>query len=85
MDRIIKAREYQAMPLVKRYVMLEQDRIGATAYTRASDDWKHEILIEGFHSRSSGDRRRLAARGVYEGLIFEVDLDADQPPSGESA
>ena len=48
MDRIIKAREYQAMPSVKRYVMLEQDRIGATAYTRASDDWKHEILIEDF-------------------------------------
>ena len=64
MDRIIKAREYQAMPSVKRYVMLEQDRIGATAYTRASDDWKHEVLIEGFHSRSSGDRRRAAARGA---------------------
>ena len=29
-DRIVKAREYQATPSVQRYVMLEQERVGAT-------------------------------------------------------
>jgi len=36
-DRIVKAREYQATPSVKRYVMLEQDCIGATVHVRARD------------------------------------------------
>jgi hypothetical protein len=29
MDRIVKVREYQAMPWVMRYVMLEQDGVGS--------------------------------------------------------
>jgi Uma2 family endonuclease len=85
MDRIIKAREYQAMPSVKRYVMLEQDRIGATAYTRASDDWKHEILIEDSILALPEIGLELPLAELYEGLVVEADLDADRPPSGESA
>ena len=38
-DRIVKAREYQATPSVKLYVMLEQDCIGATVHVRAQDGW----------------------------------------------
>jgi Uma2 family endonuclease len=45
-DRIVKGREYQAMPSVQRYVMLEQDRIAATVHARSGDVWMHEILIE---------------------------------------
>ena len=44
-DRIGKAREYQATPSIRRYVMLEQDSIGATVYARAGGSWTHEILI----------------------------------------
>ncbi len=36
-DRIVKAREYQATPSVRRYVMLEQDGIGATVYARSGE------------------------------------------------
>ena len=56
-DRITKAREYQAMPSVQRYVMIEQDRIGATVYTRASGDLETSNPDRGFHSRPAGDRR----------------------------
>jgi Uma2 family endonuclease len=43
-DRIVKAREYQATPSVKRYVMFEQERIGATVLVRAQDGWSALIL-----------------------------------------
>jgi Uma2 family endonuclease len=43
-DRIVKAREYQATPSVKRYVMVEQERIGATVLVRAQDGWSALIL-----------------------------------------
>ena len=44
-DRIVKAREYQSMPSVQRYVMLEQDRPWRDVYARSGDTWTHEILI----------------------------------------
>ncbi len=60
-DRIAKAREYQATPSVSRYVMLEQDRIGATVYARSGDGWTHEILIAELHPCLAGDRGRAFA------------------------
>jgi Uma2 family endonuclease len=85
MDRIIKAREYQAMPSVQRYVMLEQDRIGATVYARTNDDWKHEILIEDSILALPEIGVELPLAELYEGLVFEADWDADQPPTADSA
>ena len=52
-DRIVKAREYQATPSVRRYVMLEQDRIAATVYALVGDLWRHENSDRGFNTRSS--------------------------------
>ena len=43
-DRIIKAREYQATPSIQRYVMLEQDIVGATVY-RAGEVGRIDILV----------------------------------------
>jgi len=45
-DRIVKNREYQSIPSVRRYVMLEQDRIAATVFERLGDDWVGHILAE---------------------------------------
>ena len=42
--RFVKAREYQATPSVQRYVMIEQERIGATVLVRAQDGWSALIL-----------------------------------------
>ena len=84
-DRITKAREYQAMPSVQRYVMVEQDRIGATVYTRASSDWKHQILIEDSVLVLPEIGVELPLTELYEGLAFDRDESADQSPTSEPA
>jgi Uma2 family endonuclease len=38
-DRNEKLREYQATPSILRYVILEQDSIGATVFVRRSNEW----------------------------------------------
>lgn len=43
-DRIVKNREYEAAPSVRRYVMLEQDRIAATVFARDGADWVGHLL-----------------------------------------
>ena len=84
-DRIAKAREYQAMPTVQRYVLIEQDRIGATVYIRAAGDWKHQILIDDSMLALPEIGVELPLAELYEGLAFDRDEDADQPPTSEPA
>jgi Uma2 family endonuclease len=43
-DLVVKNAEYRATPSVRRYVVLEQTRIGALAFVRKGDDWVTEIL-----------------------------------------
>ncbi len=38
-DRTVKLAEYQALPSLRRYVMLEQNRVFATVITRSATDW----------------------------------------------
>ena len=40
-DRIVKLREYRAVPSIRRYVILEHTSIGLTVFTRAKagEDW----------------------------------------------
>ena len=45
-DRITKNREYAAIATVQRYVMLEQDRIAATVFSRSGDDWVGHVLSD---------------------------------------
>jgi Uma2 family endonuclease len=77
-DRIVKAREYQATPSVRRYVMLEQDRIGATAYVRVGDGWAHEILTADSVLALPEIGVEVPLAEVYEGLVFAPDEDADR-------
>ena len=69
-DRIVKAREYQATPSVQRYVMVEQDRIGATVYARVGDGWTHEILIAESRLALPEIGVVLPLAELYEGLAF---------------
>jgi Uma2 family endonuclease len=79
-DRIVKARECQATPSVRRYVMLEQDRIGATVYARAGHGWTFQIL-------SNDDAVlvmpeigvEVALAELYEGLEFDAPDESDRP------
>ncbi len=43
-DRIDKLREYQATPSIRRYVVLEQDSIGATVFSRQDNAWTARAL-----------------------------------------
>ncbi len=43
-DFVVKNAEYRATPSVQRYVVLEQNRIGALAFLRKGDDWVSEIF-----------------------------------------
>ena len=78
-DRIVKAREYQAMPSVRRTVMLEQDRIGATIYVRASQAWTLEILIEDALLALPEIGVVLPLAELYEGIAFGDAPGADAP------
>jgi Uma2 family endonuclease len=84
-DRIVKAREYQATPSVQRYVMLEQDSVGATVYARLRDSWTHEILIADSVLALPEIGIELPLAELYEGLVFEraepeLDPGADRQP-----
>ena len=70
-DRIVKAREYQATPSVWRYVMLEQDSVGATAYARAGAGWTHDILIVGSVLALPEIGVELPLEELYEGIVFD--------------
>ena len=83
-DRIVKAREYQATPSVKRYVMLEQDRIGATVHVRAQDGWSVLVLKDDDTLVMPEIGLAIPLAEFYEGLAFEdhpvKDNDNDRPP-----
>jgi Uma2 family endonuclease len=84
-DRIVKAREYQATPSVKRYVMLEQDGVGATVYARSGDAWTHEILVADSTLALSEIGVELPLAELYEGIAYEEQDQPDQPPATEGA
>jgi Uma2 family endonuclease len=44
-DRYEKLREYQATPSIQRYVILEQETMGATVFSRRGDDWVAYALL----------------------------------------
>ena len=46
-DRIEKLREYQATPSIQRYVILEQDSIAATVFTRLGAAWDARAITAG--------------------------------------
>ena len=43
--RLVKNAEYRAIPSVRRYVLLEQGRMGATVFARDGANWMSLILI----------------------------------------
>src|SRR5271166_6624962 len=83
-DRIVKAREYQATPSVQRYVMLEQDSVGATVYARAGDAWTPEILIADSILVLPEIAVSLPLAELYEGVVFEAEQDGDHSPAADS-
>jgi len=46
-DRIEKLREYQATQSIRRYVILEQESIAATVFSRVGAEWTARALTDG--------------------------------------
>jgi Uma2 family endonuclease len=81
-DRIVKTREYGATPSIQRYVMLEQDGIGAMVFSRAGSDWVGHVLAEGEVLALPEIGIEMPLADLYEGIAFEAEEDAsgaDQP------
>ena len=78
-DRIVKAREYQATPSIRRYVMLEQDEMGATVYARTGNSWTHEILAAGSTLALPEIGVEVPLAELYEGIAFEDEAQAEEP------
>jgi Uma2 family endonuclease len=82
-DRIVKAREYQATPSVKRYVMLEQDRTGAPVNKAASGPQFHEIKLDGFRMAAASIAAPFAC-SRETGSTGATNIRARSPPSQAS-
>jgi Uma2 family endonuclease len=82
-DRIVKAREYQATPSVERYVMLEQDGIGATVHARGESCWSVLVLKENDVMDMPEIGLSIPLTEFYEGVTFENQPveDNDNPAS----
>ena len=74
-DRITKNREYQATPSIQRYVMLEQDRIAATVFARAGEDWVGHVLTGDEVLRMPEIGVELPLSELYEGVDLEPEPD----------
>jgi len=69
-DRIVKAREYQATPSVRRYVMLEQDSVAAAVYIRGEAAWTFELLVADSSLVLPEIGVELPLAELYEGVDF---------------
>jgi Uma2 family endonuclease len=70
-DRIVKNQEYCDTPSIQRYVMLEQDRLGATVFSRERGDWVGHVLAGDSVLALPELGIELNLAELYEGVTFE--------------
>ncbi len=76
-DRIEKLQEYQATPSIQRYVILEQNSIGATVFAREADRWIGYALVE-------ADTLRMPEIGIeVPRAVFYAGVDLPQLTESE--
>ena len=81
-DRLVKAREYQGTPSIRRYVMLEQDSVGSVVYARTGDGWTHEILVGESALALPEIGVELPLAELYEGIVFGEAVAEGERESG---
>ena len=77
-DRIVKAPEYMAMPSVRQYIMLEQDRVGALVLTRLDGAWKPEFLKADSTLAMPEIGVELPLAELYRGISFSLEETTEQ-------
>jgi Uma2 family endonuclease len=80
-DRIVKNREYQSIPSVMRYVMLEQDRMAATIFERRGDDWVGHVVADDAVLAMPEIGIEIPLAELYEGIDL-TDADAGDIAAG---
>lgn len=74
-DHGIKNEEYRDTPSIKRYVMLEQDRQGATVFARVGDDWAGHIMSGEAILAMPEIGIEVPLAELYEGVTFNSATD----------
>jgi len=71
-DRIVKVREYAAVPSIRRYVILESASVGLTVMERASPDevWRTTVLTNEDILRMPEIGIELPVADIYQDLAF---------------
>lgn len=83
-DRTVKLAEYQSLPSVRRYVMLEQDRVFATVITRTDAGWNHAFAgLDGTLAMSEIGVEIPVAE-LYDGLALAAAAQVIAPTSAAS-
>jgi len=82
-DRIEKLREYQATASIQRYVILEQDGIAATVFSRMGRDWIARALTDGDVRQRPEIGSELALNEIYADANFDPQENpaAASPPA----
>lgn len=78
-DRIEKLREYQATASIQRYVILEQDSMAATAYSRRDADWTVHVLTEADVLAMPEIDIELRLSDIYADAEFDEETERDSP------
>lgn len=71
-DRIVKVREYAAVPSIRRYIILESNSVGLTVLERAAPDepWRASTLTKGDTVRLPEIDIEIPVTEFYEDIVF---------------
>ena len=70
-DHFVKNQEYRDTPSIQRYVILEQDFVGATVFARTGDDWVGHVLGGDAVLTMPEIGIEVPLSEFYEGVVFE--------------
>lgn len=79
-DRIVKVREYAAVPSIRRYVILESSGVGLTVMERSEhgEAWRTTVLADDDVLRMPEIGVDIPVTEIYDGISF---ADQDQAPA----
>jgi Uma2 family endonuclease len=79
-DRITKVQEYRDNPAIQRYVILEQDRLAATVFSRDHGDWVGHVIAGDVELALPEVGISIILQELYTG----VELAVEPPPEQAS-
>ena len=80
-DRLVKMREYHAVPSIERYVLVEQTIPVLVAYTRRDGPWIATSLSIGDTLALSELGIEIAVADIFDGVSFGADQELASPRS----